>query len=121
MTEEKNKVYSVKLFFRDKEVESNKIQFVLSDSDKRAFALSIFLSKLKHKANLADTIIVMDNPITSFDDDRMTLFINIIKEFETVNQIIILTHNKDFYKRLVDNVFSTTPTVITQNNLFGRN
>lgn len=103
------KVYTVKLFFRNKEIESEKIQFVLSDSDKRALALSIFLAKLKHSTQIEKTIIVMDDPITSFDNERMGLFINIIKEFENANQIIILTHYSDFYKKIAELTYATQP------------
>ena len=104
-----NKVYTVKLFYRDKEVASDRIKYVLSDSDKRALALSIFLSKLKHNPALSNTIVVMDDPITSFDNERMTLFINILKEFEGANQIIILTHYKEFYKKIVELMYATQP------------
>ena len=103
------KVYTVKLFFRNKEIESEKIQFVLSDSDKRALALSIFLAKLKHSTQIEKTIIVMDDPITSFDNERMGLFINIIKEFENANQIIILTHYSDFYKKIAELTYAVQP------------
>ena len=103
------KVYTVKLFFRDKEIGSEKIQFVLSDSDKRALALSIFLAKLKHSTQIEKTIIVMDDPITSFDNERMGLFINIIKEFKNANQFIILTHYSDFYKKIAELTYAVQP------------
>lgn len=103
------KVYTVKLFFRGKEISNDKIQFVLSDSDKRALALSIFLAKLKHISNLENSIIVMDDPITSFDDNRINLFISIIKEFQDANQIVILTHYEAFYKKLADLTYCMTP------------
>ena len=51
----------------------------------------------------------MDDPITSFDNERMTLFINILKEFDKANQIIILTHYADFYKKIVDLMYAVQP------------
>mgnify|MGYP004598389561 CR=1 FL=1 len=101
------KIYTVKLKYKNKEIED--LRFVLSDSDKRALALSIFLSKLKNEDNLDKYIIVMDDPITSFDNERMSLFINILKEFDKANQIIVLTHYADFYKKLVELLYAVKP------------
>lgn len=101
------KIYTVKLKYKNKEIED--LRFVLSDSDKRALALSIFLSKLKNEDNLDKFIIVMDDPITSFDNERMSLFINILKEFDKANQIIVLTHYADFYKKLVELLYAVKP------------
>ena len=101
------KIFTLKLKYRDKKVDS--LRFVLSDSDKRALALSIFLSKLKNDKDLNKCIVVMDDPITSFDNERMTLFINILKEFSNANQVIILTHYADFYKKLVELMYSQNP------------
>ncbi|MBP3630873.1 MAG: AAA family ATPase [Clostridia bacterium] len=101
------KIFTLKLKYREKKIDS--LRFVLSDSDKRALALSIFLSKLKNDKNLDKNIVVMDDPITSFDNERMTLFINILKEFSNANQIIILTHYADFYKKLVELMYSQNP------------
>ncbi len=101
------KIFTLKLKYRDKKVDY--LRFVLSDSDKRALALSIFLSKLKNDKDLNKSIIVMDDPITSFDNERMSLFINILKEFSNANQIIILTHYADFYKKLVELMYSQNP------------
>ena len=102
------KIFTLNLKYRDKKIDT--LQFVLSDSDKRALALSIFLSKLKNDKNLNSKIIVMDDPITSFDSERMSLFINILKEFDNANQIIILTHYVDFYKKIVELMYSQTPS-----------
>lgn len=101
------KIFTLKLKYRDKKVDS--LRFVLSDSDKRALALSIFLSKLKNDKDINKCIVVMDDPITSFDNERMTLFINILKEFSNVDQLIILTHYAEFYKKLVELMYSQNP------------
>lgn len=101
------KIFTLKLKYRDKKVDS--LRFVLSDSDKRALALSIFLSKLKNDKDLNKCIVVMDDPITSFDNERMTLFINILKEFSNTDQVIILTHYAEFYKKLVELMYSQNP------------
>lgn len=97
----KKKVYSLSLKYKNKLVESDKISCVLSESDRRALALSIFLSALEQDSN-TDSIIIFDDPIVSFDIDRMNEFINIIKELsDNCKQIIIFTHYENFYKLLV--------------------
>ena len=94
------KTYSLKLSYKGKAVPSSDIKYVLSESDKRALALSIFLSKLK-RSKSPNTIVILDDPISSFDIDRMQAFTNTLKEFyNDVSQIIILTHYKNFYKIL---------------------
>lgn len=95
-----NKTYSLKLRYKGNSIPQSNIRYVLSESDKRALALAIFLSKLK-QSNVANTIIILDDPISSFDLDRMEAFTNILKElYGGVSQIIILTHYKDFYMNL---------------------
>lgn len=94
------KTYSIKLFYKGEAIPPADIKYVLSESDKRALALSIFLSKLK-RSKSANTIVILDDPISSFDIDRMQAFTNTLKEFcNDVSQIIILTHYKNFYKTL---------------------
>jgi wobble nucleotide-excising tRNase len=81
----------------------------LSESDKRVLAFAFFYSLTIHDPKLQEKIIVFDDPFSSFDSDRRTktaeLLANpylITKEGEyiqkTVNQLIILTHETEFFK-----------------------
>lgn len=100
-TRGKKKVYSLLLKYREKVVDVDKLSSVLSESDRRALALSIFLSAVEQNAN-SNIIILFDDPIVSFDIDRMNEFVNIIKEFfNNSKQIIVFTHYENFYKLLV--------------------
>ena len=95
-----NKTYSLSLKYKGNNIASQDIKYVLSESDKRALALAIFLSKIK-RTKSAKTILVLDDPISSFDIDRMQAFTNILKSlYDEVDQIIILTHYQNFYKML---------------------
>lgn len=118
-----NKTYSLDIYFRNELVPKEKIQFVLSESDRRALALSIFFTKIKRTAT-SETIIFLDDPITSFDVDRMNDFINEVKKIrESVAQLIITTHYQNFYKKAVELTKDEQPTLIkithgtTTNNL----
>lgn len=93
----KKKVYGVKIYFKDKLVDETK--YCLSESDRRALALSVFLAKIKLDNN-PNQIIILDDPITSFDENRMRLFISIINELnnKAFCQIIILMHYENFFR-----------------------
>lgn len=75
-------VYFLKVKFKNVEVSDSNITKVFSESDKRALALLLFWAKMdfltteqKQKA-----IIVLDDPVTSFDDNRILKSITRIKE-----------------------------------------
>lgn len=76
----------------------------LSDSDKRMLAFAFFMAQLKNKENLSDVIVVMDDPMSSFDLNRKTHTIKLLrdelkgKNNSPVNQLIILTHEENFFK-----------------------
>ncbi|MBU2996644.1 AAA family ATPase [Cellulophaga baltica] len=76
----------------------------LSESDKRVLAFSFFISLLKNNEKLNNKIIILDDPFSSLDKERRRA---IIKEIQNISfnstmskpkQIIILTHELDFYK-----------------------
>lgn len=65
-------------------------------------ALSIFLAKIKIDCD-ENSIIVLDDPITSFDENRIRLFLNIIDELKvkSFSQIIILMHYENLLKAAI--------------------
>jgi len=75
-------VYSLQIKFHDKEIPNNQLKTVFSDSDRRALALAIFLAKmnLKDDAEKAKLIVILDDPVTSFDDNRITNSVNFLKK-----------------------------------------
>ncbi len=100
------KVYGITVKFKNKKVTNNDLPFVFSDSDRRALALSIFWAKLStaKDSEITSKIIVLDDPVTSFDDNRIIKNNDIIWDFkDKANQVILLTHYpsfiKEFYKR----------------------
>ena len=98
-------VYSLRVKFRDKEIPNDQLKTVFSDSDRRALALAVFWAKinLKPDTEKADSIIVLDDPVTSFDENRMTNSINLFKDaLGQIDQMIILTHYTHFIKRFCE-------------------
>lgn len=78
----------------------------LSDSDKRMLAFAFFVSEIQKLDNIEEYIIVFDDPMTSLDLDRKTMTAEIIRDNlinpinKSPNQIIVLTHESQFYKIL---------------------
>lgn len=72
----------------------------LSDSDKWVLALAFFLATVKNDS--AIKIVVMDDPVSSFDSDRKRIILTEIKRVltDTDKQLILLTHESGFYQLL---------------------
>lgn len=70
---------------------------LLSDADKRAISLAFFLSKLDASKNVEKTIVVFDDPMSSFDESRRYATKEIIKALKKkTRQIFILSHDAKF-------------------------
>lgn len=92
-------VYEPTIKFANEEITSDRLPFIFSDSDRRALAFSIFISKLRkrNKAELKNTIVFLDDPITSFDDNRVSqTFIEIKNLATSCRQLIIAAHHSRF-------------------------
>jgi ABC-type multidrug transport system ATPase subunit len=73
------------------------IGVVLSEGELRMHALVLFIAELE---NSAHSVIVLDDPITSFDYDYISNFCNRIRDFSLnypERQVVILTHNWEFF------------------------
>lgn len=72
----------------------------LSDSDKWVLALAFFLATVKSDETIK--VVVMDDPVSSFDSDRKRIIMKEIKRVlgGTDKQLILLTHEKGFYHLL---------------------
>jgi len=116
-------VYFLKVKFKDVEINDSNITKVFSESDKRALALSLFWAKMdfltpEQKQN---AIIVLDDPVTSFDDNRILKSITRIKDtLREMRQVIVLTHYshfiRNFMERGMNDDFTISFIEISQNN-----
>jgi len=98
-------VYSLKIKYKGQKISNEDLKTVFSSSDRRALALSIFLAKvdLKEEDRKKKTIVILDDPITSFDENRITNTINLLKDLlSDVDQVIITTHYSNFLKRFYE-------------------
>lgn len=100
-------VYSLKVKYYGEEVSSNNLEKVFSESDRRALALAVFWAKIKLKDNdkKENTVVVLDDPVTSFDDNRIINSISLFKNsLDNLSQIIVLTHYPHFIKNFCERV-----------------
>lgn len=81
----------------------------LSSGDRNALALAFFFAFLKHDRNLAQKVIVFDDPMTSLDEHRS---LNTRQEMKAmsarVSQMIVMSHSKPFLCSLWDNSDNNT-------------
>ena len=79
-----------------------KIAKHISEGEKTAIALVYFLTTLKEEGfNLSDSIIVIDDPISSLDDNFVAQAFGFIKtELKDAKQVFILTHNFNFFRHV---------------------
>ena len=88
--------------YQNQDAYKHKLRNTLSEGEKTALAFSYFLSKISVEVKDYTKInIVIDDPISSLDDNRLysTAYI-ISEEFKSANQLFVLSHNLLFLKYL---------------------
>ncbi|MBI3846685.1 MAG: AAA family ATPase [Planctomycetes bacterium] len=84
---------------------------VLSEGEQRAIALADFLTEVNLNPDSAG--IILDDPVTSLDNERKeTIAKRLVKE-STVRQVIVFTHDLEFLVQLCDGCERTAITPLT--------
>jgi wobble nucleotide-excising tRNase len=98
----------------------SKLKHSLSESEKTALAFAYFLSKIKYEifdnnnADIKKTIIVIDDPISSLDENRLHITACIINNiFGEAQQLFVFSHNL-LFMRFMSNVIGN-PRIKTDN------
>lgn len=77
----------------------------LSSGDKSVLALALFLATVNTDPNLADTIVVLDDPFTSMDEFRRTFTVNEINKLaDRAAQVFVFSHELGFLRLLWDRI-----------------
>jgi ABC-type multidrug transport system ATPase subunit len=82
-------------------VTHNRLRSFFSESDRRALALSVFWARLvtRDEPNLARTVVVLDDPVTSFDAGRIDRTIRMVEAMlPRMRQVIVLSHYPDYLR-----------------------
>lgn len=76
----------------------------LSEGEKTAIAFIYFIIKLKENGNnISDTIVVVDDPISSLDSNHLIHSYSFLKnQCSGAKQLFVLTHNFHFFKLIRD-------------------
>ncbi|HEM7889480.1 TPA: AAA family ATPase [Burkholderia cepacia] len=88
-------VISLIVKFKGKKIPTSQLVRVFSESDRRALALSIFWARLSIMTDEEKnkTILIFDDPVTSFDDNRISVtMMEIQSALDKFCQAIFLTH-----------------------------
>jgi wobble nucleotide-excising tRNase len=76
---------------------------VLSGGDKRSLALAFFFSRLDESANLADTRVVLDDPMCSLDRSRrFATARRTVRLARDAKQVVLLSHDPVFLRLVWD-------------------
>ena len=97
-------IYDLRVKFKGENIPADKINTIFSESDRRALALCIFLAKIISLPidERAKAILILDDPVTSFDNERVALILNKLDEIQrTIKQLIITTHYKSMAAKAV--------------------
>lgn len=83
---------------------NEKVAENLSEGEKTAIAFLYFITKLKENdSKIEDTIVVIDDPISSFDSNHVFNAYSFLKTYcKDALQLFVLTHNYGFYVLLRD-------------------
>lgn len=86
---------------------SYQFQYALSEGDKNALAISIFLAKVSLIVDPQKYVIVFDDPLSSFDSARRALTVReLCRLSKTFGQLIVLTHDSVFAADLERQLFN---------------
>lgn len=97
-------IYFLKVKFRNKIISEKELDRVFSESDRRALSLAVFWARLSETLNdeLPKTIVVLDDPVTSFDNNRISaVHRSIIQLSESAKQVIVLSHYEQELSRFL--------------------
>lgn len=102
---------------------SEKRKQCLSDGEKTALGFAYFLSKFENEldeTSKTNAIVVIDDPISSLDENRLYSTAHLIKDmFEKTKQLIVLSHNFLFLKFFNAVYFGNPQQLFINNDLLG--
>ena len=85
----------------------------LSEADKRTLAFAFFVARLKADANLANKLIVLDDPVSSLDRNRRHQSIRLIARLAgDCRQLLVLSHDPYFVRELRERLADRQPVAI---------
>jgi wobble nucleotide-excising tRNase len=85
----------------------------LSSGDRNTLALAFFFASLDQDPNLANAVVVIDDPVSSLDDHRSLTTVHEVRRLaQRAGQVIVLSHDKRFLCRIWDGADPTVRTAL---------
>ena len=85
----------------------------LSEGDKRTLAFAFFFARLQAEANLGDKLVVLDDPVSSFDRNRRRESLRLIVDLAgRCRQLLVMSHDAYFVRELKERLGEREPTPI---------
>lgn len=112
-------IYDLEIKFKGQLVDNSKLHCLFSESDRRALALCIFLAKIQQLSDedKAKAILIMDDPVTSFDNERISSILHILFTMNpTIKQMVITTHYKGMASAVMKQFDDVSSMKIIQTN-----
>lgn len=112
-------IYDLEVKFKGQLVDNSKLHCLFSESDRRALALCIFLAKIQQLSDedKAKAILIMDDPVTSFDSERISSILHILFTMNpTIKQMVITTHYKGMAAAVMKQFDDVSSMKIIQTN-----
>ena len=82
----------------------------LSAGDRNTLALALFFSSLDRNPNLSDTVVVIDDPMSSLDAHRSLATVQKVRELSRqAKQTIVLSHDKRFLCGILSGLYRSEP------------
>lgn len=86
---------------------------VFSGGDRRTLAFAFFLVSLDQHPDLAHTIVVIDDPMSSMDEGRSLTTAQLIRDLSRqAGQVIVLSHSRPFLHRLWQGAYHAESTAL---------
>jgi wobble nucleotide-excising tRNase len=86
----------------------------LSEGDKRTLAFAFFIASTESTPDLANKIIIIDDPMCSFDLNRKQQTRTVLKRlFNSSKQLVIIAHDIHFLRSLRDDLIRVIFHLIT--------
>lgn len=104
---------SVKLGSRSDLASGHAFGSTLSEGDKRTLAFAFFVARLQDDSNLANTIVVLDDPVASLDRNRRQESKRLIARLAAdCEQLILLSHDAYFVREFRDRLSDLKPAPV---------
>ena len=104
---------AVKLGSREDHASGHSFANTLSEADKRTLAFAFFIARLRAEPKLTDTVVVLDDPVSSLDRNRRQESKRLLARLATeCKQLIVLSHDAYFVRDIRDRLADLKPAPV---------